>query len=146
MPGPNSPGVPAGADSFVWSRDTNLYWRPVGLGKSKVQLTNANIGASAATNGYSFLPGGLAIQWGSATTPTSGGTAGQMEITFPIAFSDPPYTIQCTAQLTAGSALPVICIGSPAITKTSFTIQVSTPTSSSTWRGVTFYWLAIGPK
>lgn len=145
LQGSASPSVPAGANSFFWSRNTDLYWRP--SGGSKVQLTNANMGVNAATTGYSFLPGGLAIQWGQGTTPAIGGTAGQILITFPKSFSSAPYSIQCTAQQASGAApLPTACVASPSVTASQFTIQVSTPGSSSTWRNVPFYWIAIGPK
>jgi hypothetical protein len=43
-----------------------------------------------ATNGFSYLPGGILIQWGLATT-ASGST-----ITFPTAFSTAVYNIQCS--------------------------------------------------
>lgn len=61
--------------------------------------TGFNLGTSSkAANGYSYLPNGLLAQWGWVSANT---TAGQ--ITFPIAFSATPYTIQLTPALQASN-------------------------------------------
>lgn len=55
-----------------------------------IQLTRGT--PSAAANGYTFLPGGLLIQWGSVSIGLSGAT-----FTFPIAFTTACYSVTATA-------------------------------------------------
>ncbi len=44
-----------------------------------------------ATDGFTFLPGGLLIQWNTFTATASVNTT----VTFPTAFGDPPYSVIC---------------------------------------------------
>ena len=55
---------------------TNLFWRQENNG-TEIRMTGSGI--LAANNGYSFLPGGMLLQWGRINSPGSSGSA-----TFPI--------------------------------------------------------------
>lgn len=90
---------------------------------------------SLGTNGYQKLPGGLIIQWGFSTVPTTRTT-----VTYPIAFSAAPYTIQITRYVptldSGGVSLSYLLAGAP--TSTTFYVSNNTGTDYG------FYWLAIG--
>lgn len=58
---------------------TSLYWRQENNG-TEIKITGLD--PLSATPGYTFLPGGLLIQWGTVTAFNSGGT-----VTWPIAFT-----------------------------------------------------------
>lgn len=70
---------------------------------SVIQLTRGGVLASA--NGYTFLPGGMLLQWGSLTMTTIAET-----FTFPIPFTSAVYCVQATARavgaFTAGCRVP----------------------------------------
>jgi len=72
-----------------------LFYVPESNGAA-VQMTSGGISASAAS-GYSFLPGGMLIQWGTAAG-TSAGTAN----VFPVSFTGTAYTVVVTP-LNAGA-------------------------------------------
>ncbi len=102
--------------------DQSLYY--LSGGNRLTQLTR-NIQPLAARPGYTFLPGGLLLQWG---VTVSSGTG---VITFPIAF-------------TAGTFLPVVTLG-PA-SGPGVTLVVSTSAASFVINQVNIgtYWMAIG--
>ena len=62
-----------------FTTDQALFWE---TGGGLIQQLTANITPTAATNGSSFLPGGLIIQWGSAAAATDGTTV-NFNVTFP---------------------------------------------------------------
>jgi len=68
---------------------TNLFWRLENSG-TEVQMTN--IAPSLAATGYTFLPGGLLLQWGRTTL-----TGASTTISFPTAFST-VYRVVSTLQ------------------------------------------------
>ena len=68
---------------------TELFWVPESNG-TKIQLTNGSIDASAS--GYTFLPGNLLIQWGTAAGNSS---ATGFINTFPLTFLA-LRTVTCT--------------------------------------------------
>lgn len=103
----------------------------------EVQLTGPGA-PSAAGNGYTFLPGGLLIQWGLKASPGSSGT-----ITFAtanIAFPNNLFNVQLTVSRTSTSGgSGVIVIDSAAtFDKTTFSYISSTAGSAG------LYWIAIG--
>jgi len=91
---------------------------------TEIQLTRGT--PSAAANGYTFLPGGLLLQWGNTTAPTA--------ITFPVSFTSAVYSVNVTVR----SASPAYCsVGVPSITGVSVNIQSGAGNQ-------VIYWMAIG--
>jgi len=109
----------------------NLYWRRKSNG-AEIQMTT-NHTPSAAANGYTFLPGGLLLQWG-----TNHANAGDTTFNFPIAFSVAPYSITITLYRTTGGTVQSLYVvsGTPPTT-TQFTVYKS-------GGGQNFFWMAIG--
>lgn len=67
--------VPAGGTNTVFSKVGGVFalgelFYVRGAGGTPIQMTNGNILANA--NGYSFLPGGILVQWGSTTSSGTG--------------------------------------------------------------------------
>jgi hypothetical protein len=130
-----SPGV----DSMIWSNAGILYWKNAAFGTA-IQLTNPAIGILKATNGYSWLPGGMLIQWGQSTT-TSNAFPAAPTVAFQTPFSAAPYTVQCSVfnSPDAGKLVQVVAV-------TAANFQVTTRDSGGgKVNPVTYSWLAIGP-
>lgn len=106
---------------------------------SSYQLTLAtngvdpNIATIGAANGWSFIPGGLLIQWGSGSAPS--GTSGTFS--FPRAFSVTPYSLQVSIVRSSGASANY---GFAISTVNSTGFKTNSGYSSSH----TFYWIAIG--
>lgn len=81
----SAPTITDGANSMIYSDNGNIFWTSASAA-GPFQLTNLN-GYLAATNGYSFLPGGILLQWGNFAI--AGVTTNP---TFPIAFTT-VYTV-----------------------------------------------------
>lgn len=86
--------------------------------------------STGLTGGWTFLPGGLLLQYGKNTGAGAVGT-----IVFPIAFSDVPYSLTLTSTRNAASS-----VGINAVTASQFTYI----TSSASVTSVNF--IAIGPR
>jgi hypothetical protein len=98
-----------------------------------VQLTTSSIVAPASIiNGYTFLPGGLLMQWG-----TSAVISGTSTINFNVPFSAPAFNVQITG-ISAATSQDVIYLVST--TSNNFTYR----NTSSTL--VQVNWCSIGPK
>lgn len=110
---------------------TQLFLRR--FGNTPIQISNIN--PVGSTNGYSYLPGGMLLQWGLATA-NSGATV----IPFTIAFSSSAYNVQITQIRTGspGSIEPIVA-RTGTLTSTDFTAY--NPGSPHD-----IYWTAIGPK
>ncbi len=79
-----------------------LYFKTAGAGSAlfmvrdnnagtEVQLTSSSVGnVQAAANGWTWLPGGLLLQWGSFNPNLSTAVA------FPVAFTTVPYSVVLT--------------------------------------------------
>lgn len=100
------------------------------------QLTNTLVPLAAST-GYTWLPGGILLQWGKETVPAGESNA----ITFLVAFQHAPYDIQLTAIRSVGSTTNSMYLSSthPA-TNTDFRI-INTASSAHDC-----FWLAIGKQ
>ena len=116
-------------------------WMVRGNSPTGIQLTGPG-DPLAANNGYTFLPGGILIQWGRVNTTSSSGT-----VTFAtnnIAFPNICFIVQTTAKFNSGSGTPSsqanYAPDSTSISATSFSWSLIT--NSSLWRG--FHWIAIG--
>ena len=131
--------VPANAGQLYTktiSGDLELFYESSGGVIS--QLTAAGITPTPGTNGYSYIPGGILLQWGvlNTTFPSNVGT-----VTFAtanIAFPNNCFNVQMTMKGTSGTANLTQITG---ISKTAFNWQF-TGGSSTSFTG--FYWYAVG--
>lgn len=123
----------------------SLFYRSQSSG-SEYQLTRAvdtdilefgtntqyEVGPPTLNGGWTFLPGGLIMQYGRVNSPS----AGNITVLFPSddAFNPAPFSIQLTVE--AGAGIPVsVRIGT--ITRTQFEISLGTAATS-------IFWTAIG--
>ena len=94
------------------------------INASAINLT----GSSISTTGYTRLPNGLLMQWGTVSSNTSTGT-----ITFSTAFAAAPYSVQLTSSSNNTTGVGV--------TSTNTTAAVVRTTSAT---ANTYYYLALG--
>lgn len=96
-----------------------------------VNATSMNLGTSSiATSGFTRLPNGLLMQWGTVSVNATVGS-----ITFTTPFSAAPYSVQVTATVAGNAEQAAVT----AITTTTATVR-----SSRTGPEATQYYLAIG--
>lgn len=95
-----------------------------------LQLTS-NFLPSAATRGYTFLPGGIILQWGTDTS-----TGSTTAINYPKVFPNNAFSV--TATRGQGSGSPTF-YGVTSVTTTGFDFNASSSSS-----GVNIRWMAIG--
>lgn len=95
------------------------------------QHVNNDFLFSKATNGYTYLPNGLIIQWGNNTFNNT--------VTFPIAF--PTVNLSTVITLGSSGAVRIVSINNPVLS--GFGSQSWDITGSSI-AGSLFYWTAIG--
>jgi hypothetical protein len=127
---------------------TNLFYTADAGGK-QYQMTRANDGnfatfatdtayttPSSTLGGWTFLPGNLLLQYG-FIIPTH--TPGTTTVTFPIAFNNPPYSVQITAKVSSSGSSDDQTAAIRSVTAASFLASTS---SSGTVTG--FWWIAIG--
>ena len=142
MPEQASAPSTAANEGALYTKDdgstTALYFRQESSG-SEIKLTGST--PSAAANGYTFLPGGLLLQWGVVNSPGTSGT-----VTFAtanIAFPANLYNVQLTVARTGSfgsspsAGIAVVNSGS-AFNNTTFSYLCSTSGNAR------LYWSAIG--
>lgn len=146
-PAPSPPPSTSAAESGFYAKSaqsfSNLFWRqesggadPLKNQGAEIQLTN--ITPLSVSNGHSFLPGGLLIQWGSTTTDSSGTKA---NINFPVAFSSTAYVVNVTADTASLTLTGLQTLVVANVTASKFDLRsFAYPT------GRTVYFIAIGPK
>lgn len=115
---------------------SQLFLRREGAG-NEMQLTSKDVADATAqqANGYSCLPGGLLIQWGTYTAPA--GVSGNLS--FPTPFAAAPYSVVCTINRgtsTASSSYDLVLAATP----TASTFKVNSGFSNAH----SFYMIAIG--
>lgn len=160
----NSP-ITAASESTIYANSvlgvSNLFFRPEGQGVANAgptyQLTrdisaqfaqfstNAQYGTVAPvgytqTGGWTFLPGGMLLQYGFYGNPGTGGTAASGFVQFPTNFTNVPYSIQATIYRNDTNDKQVVEVksGTPP-TISGFTYLLSTSTNTPG-----FFWVAIG--
>lgn len=144
MPNQTTPGPAGAAGQFViYSLDDSgqsELWYRRNNEATEYQLTGKNPSITTAGNtfGYTFLPGGLLIQWKICSTNDTGafGKNDGAAITFPIAFSSSPYSIQLTAERNGTTTLGLYFLNP---TASGFTLKVSTNAN------ISIHVAAIGP-
>lgn len=98
-----------------------------------VPLTR-NFQPLVAATGYTFLPGGLIMQWGTISVSVGAGVGNQ--VNYPISFAAAAYSIQITNLQTSATATPGVEATTPAPSASGFRVRSGA--------NVTVYWLAIG--
>jgi hypothetical protein len=111
-----------------------LYYTPSNTSREyQLTYTASNTNFAAATNGWTFLPGGMILQYGSVASPTTG------TVNFPITFPTAIYSIQLTLVRTSSSSVQSAYVNdASAIGPSSFAY---TTTGSSNNQ---LFWMAIG--
>lgn len=95
--------------------NNDIYFRRASNDSSSiVQLTTTKVNPTASVSGYSFLPGGIIVQWGTNAAATDGGTTN-----FPIAFPNNCFNVQ----VTQNTASTLVTIGINGFTTTNFTFR-----------------------
>ncbi len=143
MPRQSPSPTPAATEGMLFTKlsggITRLIWKRDG-GATDIELTGVN--PSAATNGYSTLPGGLIIQWGVVTTTSSSGTVtfATNNISFPTAC----FMVNTTPKYSTAGGVPTSQANySPnQTTLSNLKFDWVRVTNSSSYQG--FYWIAIG--
>lgn len=113
------------------SGSSELFAQKDGV-SSPIQLTRGVPGMVTNANGvgyYSYLPGGLFIQWGSQTA--IGNTA---TVPFPIAFTSTPTSVTGTVRNLTG-VFNIASVQPPSSSGATFNVSGA---------GQTIYWIAIG--
>ncbi|SRR5258706_4072890 len=122
-----------------FTTDQALFWE---TGAGLIQQLTVNLTPSPAANGYTFLPGGLILQWGKINS-----TASSFQ-TLTFATSNIAFPNNCFGiwtQVYGNSGTPATSTGNVEIrqsTLTRTTFQWAFVTSSSQYTG--FYWWALG--
>ena len=127
---------------------TQLFLKGANTGSS-YQLSYATSGvdpdiasfgtvAGVSSSGWSFLPGGLLMQYGNATS--SGTSLPNTTVTFPKSFGTGLYSVTATILTTSDSRFFVEIYDS----STSQFRAVTRDSGGSKTSGLVFYWMAIG--
>ena len=125
-----------GSNLFLRSENSGSEYKMTAFDDTKFTLFATNTIYNAVPQnsfgGWTFLPGGLLLQYGHATI------TGTKIISYPKAFSLAPYSIQLTEQ-TDGSSEEVILNNSTPPTTTEMTVKNNVGSARLV------YWVAIGP-
>jgi len=115
-----------------FTTDQALFWE-TGNGLIQQLTTNLTPATVSVTNGYTFLPGGIILQWGEVASATKNAlTPANFNITFP----NNNFNLQGT--LSAGTSGGVITLTRLSASQFDYFIN----TSSS--QNLSFFWWAIG--
>lgn len=131
-----APGFPAGAVADMFANiATGQSWPFWQNALGSFQMLGPN---TSTANGSTFLPGGIILKWGNATTSGSG--TPNSTITFGTAFPANCFAAVCTTTETSTNRNFVVVYGISASQ-----LQVTAINSGgSAQSGVSFYWFAIG--
>lgn len=120
----------------------NIYWKqefggadPTKNQGASVQMTG--LAPLSAANGYTFLPGGLLLQWGTMAILAN---PNPQTITYAVPFTGSPYSInisKITADISSTGQEIRIITGS--VTNINFQVRQSSSSSANS-----IYWMAIG--
>ncbi len=102
---------------------------------------NQNTGPGSGRSGWTFLPGGMLLQYGTYTGPFGAGTFGPFTVNFAINFLNAPYsiTLALTKASPASSAVSTIDIVDGTVGISSFDILIVNASIDQS-----FSWMAIG--
>jgi hypothetical protein len=133
---PTVAGIADGVNALLYADNGNIFFGSA-TGAGAFQLTNYNSTAgfgSVTTSGWTFLPGGLFLQYGQVSSPGSSGI-----VTFPLNFpsSNPPIMIQVSLERSSAGQTATI---DSATAPTSSQFKYLTSSGGS----VFLFWMAIG--
>lgn len=133
--------LPAGCTAGLYATTQNIFYK--NSAGNIAQLT-CRVNPSAAQSGYTFMAGGILMQWGKNTVTINAGTGEGGAISFPRAFTGTPYNISVT-EVTSNTAVRnfVRVSSTTAPTSSQFVINAIN-TISSNPGSVVVYWTAIG--
>lgn len=119
---------------------TSLFMIRDNIPATEVQLTSSSVVnvSNTLTTGFTWLPGGIFMQWGQVATPGSSGV-----VVFPVPFDNIPVSIQVTLERGSGNQSVTVDDGTgsnPAPTASQFAYL------SSSGGSTLLFWLAIGKK
>lgn len=108
-------------------------------------ISSSAFGVALAIPGLVRLPGGVIMQWGTATHPATGQNSSSIAIVFPVAF---PTAVGTIVAIAAGAAhsvnLGLPNVGVTALTTSGATLSTDTLGWTVTNQSVLSRWLAIG--
>ena len=124
---------PSGTDANVYTKTVSgaqqLFFK--NAAGTETQITGAT---SESGNGYLTLPGGIILQWGTASL-TAGTTT---TISFPRTYSSSVYSVNVTLRRTStDTSASAVVVGSP--TTTSFGVILPSGANNNSC-----YWMALG--
>lgn len=115
---------------------SDLYYTPDNSG-NEYQLSNvdaSNFGSFSSSNGWTFLPGGLILQYGAHNNASTTGT-----ITYPKPFTTAVYSITLSFSRVGGSTDQIVRVDSfSSVNKDNFEYF------SSSSNNTPIFWMAIG--
>lgn len=137
---PNDPGAVANSYILYSKQDPAGNVQLYGIDPaSRVTQMSLAVSPSSAANGYTWLAGGMLMQWGYVAALAGGGSTNVNFAALGIQnFTGAPFSIQTQVRHNGYDDNAVGCVTAGATT--GFTLK----NSSSHARD--FYWLAIGPK
>jgi hypothetical protein len=108
------------------------------------QLTATGITPTPGVNGYTFLPGGILLQWGVINFSASSALTGSVLFTTPpnIAFPNNIFNVEMTVIGTSGSPQTLQINNSAPPSTTGFSWRFTSAPNSGSYIG--FFWFAIG--
>ncbi len=129
----------ATGEMALYNKGDELFYRLQTSG-TVVQLTGPALNAGS---GYTTLPGGVLMQWGTGVV-SSGGVI--ITVTFPIAFSATPYSVSSTPynNFISGTTPKVWGVVGSSITSTN--AQMGVISGNTVPSNTSFSWIAIGPS
>lgn len=135
LPAVNDPAAIANSYILYCKEDASGNPQLFGIDQaSRISQFTTSVTPTSAASGFTFLPGGMVIQW--KHTGNIGSNADSVQ-TFPVAFSADPYSIVITGRHNGGE---VVSGNIHTLTPANFTLRNTSAHSRD------FYWIAIGPK
>jgi hypothetical protein len=124
--------------------DTALYFL---TGNGGLQQLTRNFVPRASANGFTFLPGGLILQWGIVTTAFSSSASKTGTVTFStenMAFPNACFSVLFTmiGNSSSGQTIQLDSETIPNPTKTGFVWRFTQAPNGTSYTG--FYWTAVG--
>jgi len=116
--------VGAGVVQLFYRRESNGV---------EYQLTGPATPTINATNGFTFLPGGLILQWGKQVAASDGTI-----VTYPTLFTSPAFSIQISFAQNAGASSSISVGGGAMTTNAQFLIRMFGAAA------IDVFWVAIG--
>ncbi len=118
-----------------YATDTLLFWKtgPAMGSGLPLQLTS-NVLPSATNDGYTFLPGGLILQWGFNASP-----GGFVDVTLPIPFKNNFFAATAVYKIMNSNTIPIQCTSTQAAG-----VKTTLRFDGNPVIPFNFYWMAIG--